>query len=115
MPPFRPPTSSLGFRAAMRPRWKLKRPPVRSAASYGRTGAAANSKTRVMSNRIVYFENSHTEPRSYPGGNTPDEHRELPASGFRHDRMANQYRKTEIKRETCIDGVLSEPSAEKAA
>ena len=52
-----------------------------------------------MSNRIVNIENSHTGRRSYSGGNTPDEHRELLASGFRHDRMANQSRKSEIKRE----------------
>jgi hypothetical protein len=41
-----------------------------------------------MSNRILYIQHSQTERRTYLGGTTPDEHRELLTSGFRHDRLA---------------------------
>lgn len=68
-----------------------------------------------MSNRIVYIEHSQTERRSFLGGTTPDEHRDLLAAGFRFDRMANQYRKSTRVGQTYIDGVLQEPAADQKA
>jgi hypothetical protein len=59
-----------------------------------------------MSNQFVHIQHSQTERRSYLGGTTLDEHRELIAAGFRHDRMANHYRRTITRSETYIDAVL---------
>ena len=59
--------------------------------------------------KIIYVEISTTERRTHLGGTTLDEHRELIAKGFHHDRMANQYRKTGKEFATYQDGVLIEP------
>jgi hypothetical protein len=65
--------------------------------------------------QIVYLERSHTERRTYTGGLTVDQHRKLIAEGFRHDRLSNQYRKTDWERGTYIDGVLMQDESEVVA
>lgn len=59
--------------------------------------------------KIIYVEISTTERRTHLGGTTLEEHRDLTAKGFNHDRMANQYRRTSKEYATYQDGVLIEP------
>jgi hypothetical protein len=67
------------------PRDAMKRPELR--------------KEDVMS-KTIYIEISTTERQTHIGGTTLEEHRDLMAKGFYHDRLANQYRKTTKELET---------------
>ncbi|QEH36589.1 hypothetical protein OJF2_51730 [Aquisphaera giovannonii] len=64
-----------------------------------------------MTKQIIQDQISNTVRRTILGGATLDQHRDLLSQGWRHDRMANQYRKTTIRYETYHDGVLVEDNS----
>lgn len=67
-----------------------------------------------MKNQIIQDQISTTMRRTILGGATLEQHRELLAQGWRYDRLANQYRKTETRFEQYVDGVLVEDKSEVA-
>lgn len=67
-----------------------------------------------MTNQIIQDQISTTVRRTILGGTSLEQHRQLLAQGWRHDRLANQYRKTEVRFERYVDGVLVEDESEVA-
>lgn len=67
-----------------------------------------------MKNEIIQDQISTTVRRTILGGASLEQHRDLLAQGWRHDRLANQYRKTVTRFEQYIDGVLVEDKSEVA-
>jgi hypothetical protein len=68
----------------------------------------------IIPEQIVYIERSRTERRAYLGGTSLQQHRQLLADGWHHDRLSNQYRKTEWDRGTYVDGKLLTDESEVA-
>lgn len=64
-----------------------------------------------MTKQIIQDQHSTTVRRTILGGATLDQHRDLLSQGWRHDRLANQYRKTVVRYETYHDGVLVEDNS----